>query len=120
MSARSKLSTENSPVSLRRGMYSSPPRRQPPGVAFDTHLLLKQVKVPVLSPFISSRRLFFFFAGRMALTESFNDGAHGEIHELLGGAWSLEATAYAERTSDVVQPFVHVAVVSSRCCRGRW
>ncbi|CAM9975327.1 unnamed protein product [Ectocarpus fasciculatus] len=46
----------------------------------------------------------------MALTESFNEGAHGEIHELLGGAWSLEATAYAERTSDVVQPFVHVAV----------
>ncbi|CAM9919010.1 unnamed protein product, partial [Hapterophycus canaliculatus] len=24
----------------------------------------------------------------MALTNSFNDGAHGEIHELLGGAWS--------------------------------
>ncbi|CAN0097768.1 unnamed protein product [Ectocarpus sp. 6 AP-2014] len=46
----------------------------------------------------------------MALTESFNDGAHGEIHELLGGAWSSEATAYSERTSDLVQPFVHVAV----------
>ncbi|CAM9942282.1 unnamed protein product [Scytosiphon promiscuus] len=43
----------------------------------------------------------------MALTNSFNDQAHGEIHELLGGAWSREATAYAERTNPIVQPFVH-------------
>ncbi|CAN0149608.1 unnamed protein product, partial [Hapterophycus canaliculatus] len=34
----------------------------------------------------------------MALTQSFNAGAHGEIHELLGGTWSLQASAYAEET----------------------
>eukprot|EP00903_Cladosiphon_okamuranus_P013119 g12236.t1 len=46
----------------------------------------------------------------MALTVSFNDGAHGEIHELLGGSWSRNVTAYAERTDAIVQPFVHIAV----------
>lgn len=43
---------------------------------------------------------------------SFNDGAHGEIHELLGGSWSRNATVYADRTNPIVQPFVHQAVVS--------
>lgn len=48
---------------------------------------------------------------RMALTESFNAGAHGGIHQLLGGSWSQQVSAYAERTDPIVQPFVHVAVV---------
>ena len=48
----------------------------------------------------------------MALTVAFNDGAHGEIHELLGGSWSRNATAYADKTDTIVQPFVHKAVVS--------
>lgn len=52
---------------------------------------------------------------RMALTVSFNDGAHGEIHELLGGSWSRNVTAYADRTDAIVQPFVHKAVVSHVC-----
>ena len=43
---------------------------------------------------------------------AFNDGAHGEIHELLGGSWSRNVTAYADRTSTIVQPFAHLAVVS--------
>eukprot|EP00752_Nemacystus_decipiens_P013022 g11520.t1 len=46
----------------------------------------------------------------MALTVAFNDGAHGEIHELLGGSWSRNATDYADRTNTIVQPFVHKAV----------
>lgn len=52
----------------------------------------------------------------MALTVTFNDGAHGEIHELLGGAWSRNATAYADKTDSIVQPFIHKAVVSLEPC----
>ena len=51
---------------------------------------------------------------RMELTVSFNEDAHGEIHELLGGSWSRGVTAYADRTNSIVQPFVHKAVVRLR------
>ena len=51
---------------------------------------------------------------RMGLTEYFNNGGHGDIHPLLGGSWSPESTAYANRTNAIVQPFVHEAKVSLR------
>lgn len=43
----------------------------------------------------------------MQQTESFNGGAHGNIHGLLGGTWSAEADEYAAKTPDIVLPFVH-------------
>jgi len=61
---------------------------------------------------VALRRAALVFR-RMALTESLN-GAHGPIHELLGGSWSMEANAFAKRTSSIVQPFVHQIAVSSR------
>lgn len=51
----------------------------------------------------------------MSLTEAFSLGGHGDIHMLLGGSWSPEATAYAERADSIVEPFVRKATVSPRC-----
>lgn len=49
----------------------------------------------------------------MLLTVELNAGAHGNIHELLGGSWSRESVEYANNTSPIVLPFVHDGVVSA-------
>lgn len=49
---------------------------------------------------------------RMLLTEAMNAGAHGHIHELLGGAWSAEWHGFYNRTEFIVMPVTHVIVVS--------
>lgn len=54
---------------------------------------------------------WFFTLGRMALTKSLNNGGHGHIHELLGGAWSSEWKGLDERTESTIFPFLHVIVV---------
>eukprot|EP00904_Undaria_pinnatifida_P005044 jgi/Undpi1/166/HiC_scaffold_1.g00163.m1 len=46
----------------------------------------------------------------MDLTESMNAGAHGHIHELLGGAWSADWHGFFNRTEDIILPFTHIAV----------
>ncbi|CAM9905448.1 unnamed protein product, partial [Ectocarpus fasciculatus] len=46
----------------------------------------------------------------MLLTESMNAGAHGHIHELLGGAWSSDWFGFFNRTEEIVLPFVHTIV----------
>ena len=48
----------------------------------------------------------------MELTVWLNIGAHGHIHELLGGSWSKQATAFAEKKPDVLQIFAHQSTVS--------
>ena len=48
----------------------------------------------------------------MELIESFNGGAHGNIHGVLGGTWSPESYEYAAKTPDIVLPFVHQLYVS--------
>ncbi len=53
------------------------------------------------------------------MTAGLSSGGHGGVHALLGGSWSPEATGYAERTDPIVEPFVHMAVVSPRCECGR-
>ena len=55
----------------------------------------------------------------MQQTESFNGGAHGNIHGLLGGTWSAEADEYAAKTPDIVLPFVHHVYVRVSCGRGK-
>ena len=51
---------------------------------------------------------------RMSLTEAMNAGAHGHIHELLGGTWAEEWTdlSLTNRTEEIVFPFLHSVVVS--------
>lgn len=49
----------------------------------------------------------------MALTAAMNAGAHGHIHELLGGAWSSEWSGFYNRTEEIVLPITHNIVV--RC-----
>lgn len=49
--------------------------------------------------------------GRMALTVSLNEGAHGHIHELMGGTWSSEWSGFDERTESIIFPFLHMVVV---------
>ncbi|CAN0490372.1 unnamed protein product [Ectocarpus sp. 8 AP-2014] len=46
----------------------------------------------------------------MLLTESMNAGAHGHIHELLGGAWSSDWSGFYNRTEKIILPFVHTIV----------
>ncbi|CAM9505077.1 unnamed protein product, partial [Laminaria digitata] len=46
----------------------------------------------------------------MALTVAMNAGAHGHIHELLGGAWSADWHGFYNRTDDIILPFTHIAV----------
>ena len=48
----------------------------------------------------------------MSLSEAMNEGAHGHIHELLGGAWSENWQGFFNRTDDIILPFTHIAVVS--------
>ncbi|CAM9867117.1 unnamed protein product, partial [Ascophyllum nodosum] len=43
----------------------------------------------------------------MDLTQSLNAGAHGHIHELMGGAWSADWHDFDERTSEIIFPFMH-------------
>lgn len=50
--------------------------------------------------------------GRMELTQSLNAGAHGHIHELMGGTWSKEWNGFVNRTEEIVLPFAHAVVVS--------
>lgn len=50
--------------------------------------------------------------GRMTLTDAMNAGAHGHIHELLGGTWAAEWTGVANRTDEIIFPFLHSVVVS--------
>lgn len=47
----------------------------------------------------------------MDLASALNSEAHGHIHELLGGAWSTQYGAVAERTSGVILPFLHIVQV---------
>lgn len=47
----------------------------------------------------------------MLLTESMNAGAHGHIHELLGGAWASEWSGFYNRTEEIVLPMTHIIVV---------
>lgn len=77
------------------------------------HLQFAFPRHPNLTAFDHMSLCGFSTICRMALTVSFNVGAHGEIHELLGGSWSRNVTAYADRTDAIVQPFVHQAVVSA-------
>lgn len=49
---------------------------------------------------------------RMTLTDAMNAGAHGHIHELLGGSWAAEWTGVANRTDEIIFPFLHSIVVS--------
>lgn len=51
----------------------------------------------------------------MSLASAMNDGAHGHIHELLGGTWSRFFHDYPEHTTNVVMPFLHDAVVRYWC-----
>eukprot|EP00903_Cladosiphon_okamuranus_P022443 g20643.t1 len=46
----------------------------------------------------------------MLLTESMNAGAHGHIHELLGGAWASEWSGFYGRTEEIVLPITHIIV----------
>ncbi|CAN0176128.1 unnamed protein product, partial [Hapterophycus canaliculatus] len=46
----------------------------------------------------------------MLLTEAMNAGAHGHIHELLGGAWSEEWHGFYNRTEEIVLPITHIIV----------
>ncbi|CBJ31176.1 putative scytonemin-related tyrosinase [Ectocarpus siliculosus] len=46
----------------------------------------------------------------MLLTESMNAGAHGHIHELLGGAWSSDWSGFYNRTEKIILPFAHTIV----------
>lgn len=55
---------------------------------------------------------------RVLLSEAMNAGAHGHIHELLGGAWALEWQGFYARTEDIILPFTHTIVVRGRG-RGR-
>lgn len=48
----------------------------------------------------------------MTLTDAMNAGAHGHIHELLGGTWAAEWTGMANRTNEIIFPFLHSVVVS--------
>lgn len=48
---------------------------------------------------------------RMLLTAAMNAGAHGHIHELLGGVWALEWSGFYERTEEIILPFTHTIVV---------
>lgn len=47
----------------------------------------------------------------MDLTEAMNNGAHGHIHELLGGVWSADWLGFQEKTSERIFPLVHKIVV---------
>lgn len=47
----------------------------------------------------------------MSLTESLNAGAHGHIHELMGGTWSANWHEFRTRTEEIIFPFVHDIVV---------
>ena len=49
--------------------------------------------------------------GRMNLSQSLNAGAHGHIHELLGGSWSADWRGFQEKTSERIFPIVHDIVV---------
>lgn len=48
----------------------------------------------------------------MELSVWLNSEAHGHIHELLGGTWSKQATAFAANISDITQLFAHNSTVS--------
>lgn len=43
----------------------------------------------------------------MSLSEALRTDAHGHIHEILGGTWSAEAGAIANRTTDLILLFLH-------------
>lgn len=49
---------------------------------------------------------------RMSLSAALGTTAHGHIHEIVGGAWSMEAGVVAKRTTDLVLPFLHVVQAS--------
>lgn len=57
------------------------------------------------------RRCYSLFC-RMALTEAFNHQGHGNVHLLIGGSWSPDATAYVNSVDPIVEPFANVAKVS--------
>ncbi|CAN0353347.1 unnamed protein product [Ectocarpus sp. 6 AP-2014] len=44
----------------------------------------------------------------MSFSAALGTSAHGHIHEIVGGAWSMEAGVVAKRTTDRVLPFLHV------------
>lgn len=68
-------------------------------------MTLTQTKNLETKPFASDRR--------MELAVWLNFGAHGHIHELLGGTWSKQATAFAAKVSDITQLFAHNSTVST-------
>ncbi|CAM9196291.1 unnamed protein product [Pylaiella littoralis] len=50
----------------------------------------------------------------MSFAAALGTDAHGHIHEILGGAWSVGARSIASRTTDVVQPFLHVLQIMTK------
>ncbi|CAM9993354.1 unnamed protein product [Ectocarpus sp. 12 AP-2014] len=50
----------------------------------------------------------------MSLAAALGTSAHGHIHEIVGGAWSMEAGVVAKRTTDLVLPFLHVVQIYTK------